>query len=111
MLVIKVILQARPGKEKTLEEALLTLHQEVIKGGEAVKHALCRAHRNHGRFLLYGKYTDRNIFEKSVSGHHVQELSLKLEELIEEPIEAELYEEIAELTGRKDKENKAEDWS
>mgnify|MGYP001770167436 CR=1 FL=1 len=103
MLAFKVILQARPGRERSLEEALLTMRRDAAKEDVDSAPMLFRALKNRGRFLLLKEYTDRDSFERGISAHYVEELSLKLEDLIEEPFDAALYRKIGEIKSKEDK--------
>lgn len=103
MLAFKVILQARPGRERSLEEALLTMRRDASKEGAGSAPMLFRALKTRGRFLLFKEYTDRDSFERDLSAHYVEELSLKLEDLIEEPFDAALYRKIGEIESKEDK--------
>jgi hypothetical protein len=73
-----------------------------IEGADSAP-MLFRALKNRGRFLLFKEYTDRDSFERGISAHYVEALSLKLEDLIEEPFDAALYRKIGEIESKEEK--------
>jgi quinol monooxygenase YgiN len=97
MLIVKAVVQARSGKEKELEKALLDMIPEVNKEEGALIYTIHRSEMNSGSFFVFEKYIDRDAFEKHVSASYFQQLIAKLEVLADGPADVELYEEIVGL--------------
>jgi len=97
MVVAYAILKAKIGKEKELENALLTLIPEVKKEKGTVEYKLNRGIKDTGAFYFYEKYTNQAALDFHMSTPHIVDIIGRFEELLAEAPQIEAFEEIASI--------------
>jgi len=96
MITLVAIAQAKPGKEKVLEETLLALVQQTRQEAGCINYDLHRSLNKPGVFLFYENYADQAALEKHRTMPYIVDLRAKAVDLLAEPIQIELYEMISQ---------------
>ena len=94
MLAINAILEAVPGKEKDLEEALRDMILEVQNEKGTLVYTLHRSSTNQGKFLFYETYVDQAAIDLHVSTPHFKALQSKIKGLLQKEPLVEIYEVV-----------------
>jgi quinol monooxygenase YgiN len=101
MITLVAIAQAKPGKEKVLEETLLALVPQTRQEAGCINYDLHRSLNKPGVFLFYENWVDRAALDKHGTMPYMLDLRAKTVDLLAEPIQIELYEMISErITGK-----------
>jgi quinol monooxygenase YgiN len=98
LIVFTATLQAKSGKEKELEDALVHMVSEVQNEEGALIYILHRVKDTPGKFTFYEKYKDQEAWEYHDSTPHMKVLLEKLESLLAEEIKLNHFEEIASIS-------------
>jgi len=97
MISICATLFAHPGKEKELEDILLSVLAPTAKETGTLEYKIHRALENPGRFFFYEKYADREALDTHMATPHFQELLRRLEGVIAQEPDIVLHEEIGAI--------------
>lgn len=97
MVIISAVLQAKPGKEKQLEALLLAMLEPVSKEEGTLEYRFHRALDDAGRFFFFEKYQDRDAIDAHVATPHYQALQGNIADLLAQPMEVALYEELGTI--------------
>jgi quinol monooxygenase YgiN len=101
MLTIFAFAQARPGKEKELEEALLTLLAHTRQETGCINYDLHRHLDQPGEFAFYENWVDKEALEQHRASPHVTAFRAKAGELIVGPLQIDLFEMVSQPMARK----------
>jgi len=96
-MIVVAKLKARSGEEKSLEEALQEMIPEVAKEEGTLTYALHRSQKDSSTFLFYEKYQDGQALKMHSATPHFKALGQKIKDLLDGPMQIELYEEIAAI--------------
>ncbi len=101
MITLVAIAQAKPGKEKALEETLLALVPQTRQEAGCINYDLHRSLNKPGKFLFYENWTDRAALDQHRTMPYMVDLRAKTIDLLAEPLQIELYEMISQqVTGK-----------
>ena len=95
MIVVVAILEAQPGKEKELEDALKAVVPNTQAEEGTLAYILHRSQGNPGKFLFYEKYTGEEAFLTHGAAPYLAELFVKVTPLLAGDPVIETYEELA----------------
>jgi quinol monooxygenase YgiN len=98
MIILKAVLQAKKGKEKELEKELKAMIPLVQAEPGALVYTLHRSEKDPCRFMFYEKYADRAALDFHRSTPYLKNLFTKIDPLLENKSDAELFEELAGIT-------------
>ena|SRR5208283_1673576 len=101
MLTVFAFAQARPGKEKELEEALLTLVAHTRQETGCINYDLHRHLDQPGKFAFYENWVDKAALEQHRASPHVTAFRAKAGELLDGPLEIELFEMVSQQVLKK----------
>lgn len=90
-------LQAKPGREKELENRLKSVFPKVKQEQDTVEYVLHRAEEDNRKFLFYEKYRNREAMDYHMNTAYLQELFKDMEGLMSEKPQIELFEDIADI--------------
>jgi quinol monooxygenase YgiN len=95
MLVIMAILEARPGQEKALQEALHAMIPQVQKETGTLIYTLHQSTQNPGRFFFYEQYVDQAAVDHHLSTPYFKALFAQFPELLNGEPHVEFYTPVA----------------
>jgi len=95
MLTVFAFAQARPGKEKALEEALLTLVAQTRQETGCISYDLHRHLDQPGTFAFYENWVDKAALEQHRATPHVTAFRALAGELIDGPLQIQLFEMVS----------------
>ena len=95
MLIVVAIIKAQAGKEKEIEEALVSMIPQAQSEEGTLEYILHRAQNEPQKFLIYEKYKDKESFEYHSSTPQIKELFAKVGPLLDGPPSIEIYDLIA----------------
>jgi quinol monooxygenase YgiN len=101
MLTIVAFAQAKPGKEKELEKALLELVSHTRKEAANINYDLHRHLDKPGMFVFYENWADMAGLEQHRKTPHITDFRAKAGDLLAEPLQVELYEMISPQGSKK----------
>jgi quinol monooxygenase YgiN len=101
MLTVVAIAQAKPGKEKDLEEVLLELVAISRQETGCITYDLHRHLDKPGRFVFYENWVNRDALDKHRTEPQAAVPRAKVGELVAEPLQIELYEMVSEQATKK----------
>jgi quinol monooxygenase YgiN len=96
MLTVIAIAQAKPGKEKSLEVALLALVAHTRREAGCINYDLHRHVDKAGQFAFYENWMNLAALEQHRTSPHVSDFRAKASDLLAEPLHVELYEMISQ---------------
>ena len=96
MITLVAIAQAKPGKEKALEETLLAAVPQVRQEAGCVNYDLHRSLSKPGVFIFYENWADEAALKKHRTMPHMLDLRAKAADLLAGPLQIELYEMISQ---------------
>ncbi len=96
MITLVAIAQAKPGKEKELEETLLALVPQVRQEAGCINYDLHRSFSKPGVFAFYENWADQAALQKHSKMPHMLDLRAKVADLLAGPLQIELYEMISQ---------------
>lgn len=79
--------EAKPGKERELEEMLTSLIAPTLQEDGCIKYDLHKSKNNPSHFLFYEKWTDETAFSKHINSTHVNKFQNEKEEVLARPFE------------------------
>ena len=82
MISLNVVIEAFPGKEVELENALLELIPEVEKEKETYIYILNKSVDNSCKFVFYELYKDRNAMDFHFSTDHFKKTKKNIKNLV-----------------------------
>ena len=97
MIVLSVMLKAKPGNEKALEEAVMDMMGKVCSENGTIDYAFHRHQTRPGLFFLYEKYKDKNAFDGHMATDYLKQLLKHFDETLEEQPRVERFEQIASI--------------
>jgi len=95
MITLVAIAQAKPDKEKILEETLLALVPQVRQEAGCINYDLHRSLSKPGLFIFYENWADQAALEKHRTMPYMLDLRAKAADLLAGPLQIELYEMIS----------------
>jgi quinol monooxygenase YgiN len=101
MLTIVAFAQAKPGKEKDLEKALLELVSHTRKEAACINYDLHRHIAKPGMFVFYENWTDKAGLEQHGKSQHIRDFRAKAGDLLAEPLQIELCEMVSQQISKK----------
>ena len=101
MITLVAIAQAKPGKEKVLEQTLLALVPQTRQEAGCINYDLHRSLDKKGGFVFYENWADRTALEQHRTMPYMVDLRAKAVDLLAEPLQIELYEMISEQVSSK----------
>src|SRR5271157_1104745 len=101
MLTVFAFAQARPGKEKELEEALLTLVAPTRQEAGCINYDLHRHLDQPGKFAFYENWVNKAALEQHLTTPHFAAFRARVDELISEPLQIELFEMVSPPVAKK----------
>ena len=96
MITLVAIAQAKPGREKVLEETLLALVPQTRQEAGCINYDLHRSLNKPGMLMFYENWVDRAALEKHRMMPYMVDLRAKAADLLAEPLQIELYERISQ---------------
>ena len=96
MITLVAIAQAKPGREKVLEETLLALVPQTRQEPGCINYDLHRSLNKPGMLMFYENWVDRAALEKHSMMPYMVDLRAKAADLLAEPLQIELYERISQ---------------
>jgi quinol monooxygenase YgiN len=96
MITLVATAQAKPGKEKALEEALLAVVPQVRQEAGCVNYDLHRSLSKPGVFIFYENWADQAALKKHGQMPYMLDLRAKTADLLAGPLQIDLYEMISE---------------
>jgi len=99
MLTIIAIVQAKEGREKELEQLLLTLVERTRKETGCIRYDLHRHLDRQGKFIFYESWTDSAALEQHRKTPHIAEFRTKAADLLAGPLQVDLCEMISDPIG------------
>jgi quinol monooxygenase YgiN len=94
MIVVKAIVQARPGKEEELEDLIRAIVPKVQAEERTIEYTIHRAQNIPGRFFFYEKYLDQDACDSHMATPYLQELLARFEDLLATAPDVEIFEVI-----------------
>ena len=85
--IVLVILEAKPGKEKELEESLNAVVEPHRSQKTCLDYKIHHDTSNPAKFGIYARWTNEEEHDKEFHKSYVQELLKKLEEILVKPLE------------------------
>jgi quinol monooxygenase YgiN len=101
MLTVVAIAQAKPGKEKDLEAALLELVPHTRQEAACINYDLHRHLDNPGKFVFYENWVNKAALEQHLTTPHITDFLTKAGDLLAEPLQVELYEMVSQQATKK----------
>jgi quinol monooxygenase YgiN len=101
MLTVVAFAQAKPGKEKDLEEALLELVSHTRKEAACINYDLHRHLGKPGMFVFYENWIDKAGLEQHRKSQHITDFRAKASDLLGEPLQIELCEMVSQRVSKK----------
>jgi quinol monooxygenase YgiN len=101
MLTIVAFAQAKPGKEKDLEKALLELVSHTRKEAACINYDLHRHLAKPGMFVFYENWMDKAGLEQHGKSQHISDFRAKAGDLLAEPLQIELCEMVSQQISEK----------
>ena len=95
MITLVAIAQAKPGKEKDLQEILLALVPQTRQEAGSINYDLHRSLGKPGVFMFHENWADRDALQKHSKMPYMIDLRAKTADLLAEPLQIELYEMIS----------------
>ncbi|GIX50286.1 MAG: antibiotic biosynthesis monooxygenase [Limisphaera sp.] len=93
-LIVIASIQARPGRENDLEQALRDLVAPTRHEPGCIRYDLHRSQDRPGRFLFYEVWTDRAHLEEHLRRPHLQAFLARVPELVEGEPELTFWEQV-----------------
>ncbi|MDF2856983.1 MAG: Antibiotic biosynthesis monooxygenase [Neobacillus sp.] len=100
MIVLTAVIQAKPGKEQELENLLTSLFPQVSQEVGVIEYKLHSAQSVPGKFFFYEKYKDQQTLDRHSNTPYLQDVFNKMDGLVSEKPQVELYEEIASIADK-----------
>lgn len=97
MIILTAVIQAKPGKERELQEALKSLIPISKEEKGTVKYILHSSTAVPGKFFFYEKYKDKQAHDDHSNNHRFQEVFKQFGDLAVGAPETEFYEEVASI--------------
>ncbi len=82
-LYVVATIVARPGQEKTVEQALLAMLEPTRQEDGIIAYHLHRDLASPTRFIMIEEYRDQSVFKSHVASPHFQQLKDKLGSITE----------------------------
>ena len=101
MLTVVAFAQAKPGKEKDLEKALLELVSHTRKEAACINYDLHRNLDKPGMFVFYENWINKAGLEQHRKTQHITDFRAKAGELLAEPLQIELCEMVSQQATKK----------
>jgi quinol monooxygenase YgiN len=95
MITLVAVLEAKEGKEKEMENALMDMIPKVQPEEGTLAYILHRAQNKPGKFLFYEKYKDGAALTHHSTTSYMKELFEKIGPLLAGPPSIETYDELA----------------
>ncbi|MGO9568847.1 MAG: putative quinol monooxygenase [Desulfomonilaceae bacterium] len=96
MLTLVAIAQAKPGKEKVLEDTLLELVALTRQEAGCINYDLHRSLGKPGKFVFYENWVDHAALDQHRKMPYIVDFQPKAVDLLEESVQIELYEMISD---------------
>ncbi len=96
MLTLVAIAQAKPWKEKVLEETLLELVELTRKEAGCINYDLHRSIDKPGKFVFYENWVDQAALDHHRMMPYIVDFRPKVVDLLAGPLQIELYEMISQ---------------
>ncbi len=96
MLTVVAIMQAKEGKEKELEEELLSLVPLTRQEDGCINYDLHRAVGNPAKFVFYENWADKQALDSHAGMSHLKEFFGKAADLLSGQPDIGLYEMISD---------------
>ena len=91
---VMVILEAKTGKEKELEDALQAVAELSRAEITNIEYRLHKSIENPAQFILYENWKSKEKHQEQFEKPYILELGTKLEELLDKPYQAYFANEI-----------------
>lgn len=86
--VVLVILEAKPGKEMELKQALMAVVEPHLSQNACLDYRLHQDVHNSAKFGIYARWISEEEHDKEFQKPYVQALMRKLDEILARPLEA-----------------------
>jgi quinol monooxygenase YgiN len=97
MIILTAVIQAKPGKEEELKSLLTSLFPPVSQEDGVIEYRLHSTQSVPGKFFFYEKYKDKQTLERHSNTPYLLDTFRRMDALISEKPQVELYEEIASI--------------
>ena len=94
MLTVIAIAQAKPGKEKSLEEALLALVAPTRREAGCINYDLHQSAADPAIFMLYENWVSMQDLDAHLAMPYLEAFKAKAPELLAEPLDISLWKKI-----------------
>lgn len=101
MVTVFAVAQAKSGKEGALEEALLTLVEPTRQEAGCINYDLHRHFDQPGKFAFYENWVNKAALEQHLTTPHFAAFRSRMDELISEPLQIELFEMVSQPAVKK----------
>tara|TARA_B100000949_G_C14190491_1_gene411522 strand:- start:348 stop:713 length:366 start_codon:yes stop_codon:yes gene_type:complete len=91
---VVVILEAKQGKEKELESALIAVVNPSRAEESNIEYRLHKGIENPAQFVLYENWISKEEHQKQFSKPYILELGARIEQMLEKPYQVIFSEEI-----------------
>jgi len=91
---VLAILEAKPGKEHALKEALLSLMTPTLQEEGCLNYDLHQAHDNPAKFMFYENWVSKSAHAKHRETPHMKTWQAKRDDLLAKPSEVTYWEVI-----------------
>lgn len=97
MIILTAVMQAKPGKEKEVQDILKSLFPIVKEEKGTIEYRLHSSKAVPGKFLFYEKYKDKQAHDAHTNNTHLQDVFRQLGGLVIEEPQVEFFEEVASM--------------
>jgi len=94
-MIVLAKIKAKKGHEAEVEKTLADLVTKVQQEEGTLIYTLSRSKKDPSLFMVYEKYTDKAAFDFHVTTPYFQEAGGLFATLLDGPVDAEFYDEIA----------------
>ena len=101
MIVLAATMKAKQGKEAELENTLKAVIPKVEQEKGTLQYVLHRSQSDAGKFFFYEKYKDKQTLERHSNTPYLLDTFKRMNALISEKPQVELFEEIASIADQK----------
>ncbi|MGO9567620.1 MAG: putative quinol monooxygenase [Desulfomonilaceae bacterium] len=101
MVTIVAFAQAKSGKEKDLEKALLELVSHTRKEAACINYDVHRHLAKPGMFIFHENWVDKAGLEQDRKSQHIADFQAKAGDLLAEPLQIELCEMVSQQVFKK----------
>jgi quinol monooxygenase YgiN len=92
VLTVIATVQAKPGKERQLEQELFLLVPFTVEEQGCINYDLLKAVEIPGKFVFYENWESKQDLDRHLASEHVRSFLTRADGLLASPVQIELYE-------------------